>query len=129
MSSAENQITDLIHSSAQADGQGTFFLANGTDDFKFIRPSGNPVDAQQLADMFSSGDVVVTRSEMGQLYKLEIFGDVAFCAYSQSATFTYKGTPNEDNFVISGLLKLVDGRWKFAWLQRSTGDADRSLWS
>ena len=129
MSSAESQITELIHASAEIDPEGTFFRDNSTPDFKFIRPSGNPVDSQQFADMFASGDVVVTRSAMGELYKLDVFGDVAFCAYGQSATFTYKGTPNEDNFVISGLLKLVEGQWKFAWLQRSTGNADRALWS
>ena len=129
MSAANEQITALLNAYSTDDGNGRFLLSNSTDDFKFIRPSGNPVDAQGYADMFASGDIVLTAVELKKLHKLDVYGDIAFCAFTQSASFTYKGTPNDDIYTVSALVKVVDGKWKFAWMQRSTGNADMSFWA
>ena len=107
---------------------GTIFLTNATNDFKFIRPSGNPIDARGYANMFESGDIVVTASNLAKIHKIDVFGDTAFTAFTQMASFTYKGTPNKDVFTVSALLKKIDGSWRFSWMHRSTGEADLTSW-
>ena len=60
--------------------------------------------------MFESGDIVVTAAELAKVHKLDVFGDAAFTAFTQTASFTYKGEPNDDVFTVSALLKKVEGR-------------------
>jgi ketosteroid isomerase-like protein len=129
MSSASDEITALLTAYASTDREGTFFLTHTTDDFKFIRPSGNPVDATGYAGMFKSGDIVVSTSALTKIHKLDVYGDVAFVAFTQAASFTYKGAPNDDVCTVSALLKKTDDKWEIAWMQRSSGTTDLSTWA
>ncbi len=43
--------------------------------------------------------------------------------------FAYKGTPNNDLPTVISIFKKVGGSWKIAWMQRSTGQSDMSLWN
>jgi len=129
MSSASDEITTLLTAYATTDREGTFLLTHTTDDFKFIRPSGNPVDATGYAGMFKSGDIVVTASALTKIHKLDVYGDVALAAFTQTASFTYKGAPNDDVCTVSALLRKIGDTWKIAWMQRSSGTADVSMWA
>ena len=51
----------------------------------------------------------------------QVSGDMAFACLTQYGKFTYKGTPNEDICVMTLIFKKVDGAWKLAWAQRSSG--------
>ena len=128
MTSESNDIKTLLADYATPSVNGNFFLTNSTDDFKYIRPSGNPISAKGFAEMFQSGDIVVTSSELTKIHKLDIFGDIAFSVFTQTAAFTYKNIVNDDVCTITALLKKVDGSWKFAWMHRSSGEADIATW-
>ena len=123
------QISTLLAEYAEKGHTGTFFMEKATEDFQFIRPSGNPIDAAGFTAMFSSGDINVSKSAVAKIHKLDVYGDIAFSAFTQTVEFTYKGTPNDDVCTVSALLKKVSGDWKIAWMQRSGGDADLESWS
>jgi hypothetical protein len=128
VTSPSDEIKNLLRAYASIENHETFFLTNTTDDFKFIRPSGNPIDAKGFAGMFESGDIVVQSSALTKIYKLDVYDNIAFSAFTQTAAFTYKGIPNDDVCTVSALLKKVDGSWKIAWMQRSSGESDVSTW-
>ena len=129
MSKDLDEITTLLEKYTSENERGTFFLTHATDDFKFIRPSGNPIDSRGYANMFESGDIEVIASTLTKVHKLDIYSEIAFAVFTQTSSFAYKGKTNEDVFTVSVLLKKVTGNWKFAWMQRSTGEADISTWS
>ena len=56
--------------------------------------------------------------------------DMAWATASESAKFTYKGTPNDDpSFTVSTVWKKVNGAWKLAHAHRSTATGnDMSSW-
>jgi len=128
MPSDSDDINSLLIAYSAIDMDGAFLLTHTTDDFKYIRPSGNPMDAKSFAGMLESGDIVVTSSAIAKIHKLDVYADVAFTAFTQTGSFTYKGTPNDDVFTVSALLKKVDDSWKIAWMQRSSGSSDVSTW-
>ena len=196
---------------------GDWIAGNTTDDFQFVRPTGNPIDKIGFPAMMT-GDVVVQAGELKKIHKLEarrlrrthrsrrarddpfarergsqspreslsrpsrrrertgfapsprellarpstvraiapgtaratvapsradafrdrgprktpqnrsrtrlrpqVSGDMAFACLTQYGKFTYKGTPNEDICVMTLIFKKVDGAWKLAWAQRSSG--------
>jgi len=68
---------------------GSWFTANGTPDFQFIRPSGNPLTLAEYP-AFVGGDVKITDIEMVDLHKLEVCpaGSMAFACVTQYAKFT-----------------------------------------
>ena len=88
MSSAATQITHFPNAYATDDSNGAFWLTNSPEGFKCVRPSANPVDAKGHEAIFASSDVVATRCSLKKMHKLDVYGDVAFCAYTQSASFT-----------------------------------------
>ena len=50
----------------------SFFVKNATPDFLFIRPSGNPINAQGFEQM-NSGDVVQEKAEITKIPLFEFF--------------------------------------------------------
>ncbi|MEE2999705.1 MAG: DUF3804 family protein [Pseudomonadota bacterium] len=129
MSTDKNEIMTLLEEYTTSNERGSLFLTCATNDFKFIRPSGNPIDSKGYANMFESGEIQITASALSKMHKLEVYGEIAFAAFTQTASFTYKGTTNNDVFTVSALLKKVNGNWIFAWMHRSTGEADISTWA
>ena len=121
-------ILSLLNEFANPEKMATFFINNATPDFLFIRPSGNPINANEFEKMIS-GDVVQEKAEITKIHRLEFLSDnVSLCIFSLASKFTYKGTPNDDLPTITSIFKKVNNVWKIYWMQRSTGNSDLSLW-
>tara|TARA_B100000609_G_scaffold81944_1_gene65407 strand:- start:179 stop:565 length:387 start_codon:yes stop_codon:yes gene_type:complete len=121
-------IISLLNEFANPETMASFFINNATSDFLFIRPSGNPINAEGFEKMIS-GDVVQEKAEITKLHRLEFLSDnVAVCIFTLGSKFTYKGTPNDDLPTVTSIFKKVDNIWKIYWMQRSTGNSDLSLW-
>ena len=121
-------IISLLNEFANPETMASFFINNATSDFLFIRPSGNPINAEGFEKMIS-GDVVQEKAEITKLHRLEFLSDnVAVCIFTLGSKFTYKGTPNDDLPTVTSIFKKVDDIWKIYWMQRSTGKSDLSLW-
>ena len=56
-------IISLLNDFANPGKMASFFLDNSTPDFLFIRPSGNPINAEGFKQMIS-GDIVQEKSEI-----------------------------------------------------------------
>ena len=87
----------------------------------FIRPTGNPLDAQGWDAMMKNEDVSVTSSELQNIHKLTISGNMAYVCYTSHAKFKFKGEENDDVAVFTSVLQKSDGRWQVVMGQRSTG--------
>ena len=121
-------IISLLNEFANPETMASFFINNATSDFLFIRPSGNPINAEGFEKMIS-GDVVQEKAEITKLHRLEFLSDnVAVCIFTLGSKFTYKGTPNDDLPTVTSIFKKVDNIWKIYWMQRSTGNSNLSLW-
>jgi len=105
-----------------------FFVNNSTQDFLFIRPSGNPIDAEGFKQLIS-GDIVQKKSEITKIHRLEFLSEnIIMCIFTLSSKFIYKGTPNDDLPTVTSIFKKVNNVWKIHWMQRSTGNSYLSLW-
>ncbi len=121
-------IISLLNEFANPKEMASFFIKNATSDFLFIRPSGNPIDAEGFKQMIS-GDIVQEKSEITKIHRLEFLSEnIIMCIFTLSSKFTYKGTPNNDSPTVTSIFKKVNNAWKIHWMQRSTGNADSSLW-
>ena len=124
----KEKIISLLNEFANPKMMASFFVNNATPDFLFIRPSGNPIDAEGFEKMIS-GDVVQEKTEITKIHRLEILSDhIIMCIFTLGSKFTYKGTPNNDLPTVTSIFKKVDNVWKIYWMQRSTGNSDLSLW-
>ena len=125
----KEQITSLLYELANPQKMGSFFVNNATQDFLFIRPSGNPISAKGFEEMMNSGDVVQEKAEITKIHRFEFLStDVAMCVFTLGAKFTYKGVLNDDLPTVTSIFKKVGDVWKIHWMQRSSGDSDLSLW-
>ena len=129
MLSDENQIIELLENFA-ANDYGEFLLNNATEDFLFIRPSGNPIDVMGLVEMSTSGDVSDGYCDIQKIHKLDFFSpDTAICVFTLRSSFVYKGIQNSDLATVTAIIKKLKNQWKFSWMQRSSGDSNISLWN
>ena len=123
-------IESMLYELATPQKMGSFFVNNATEDFLFIRPSGNPLTANEFQEMMNSGEVVQEKAEITKIHKFEFLSnDVVLCVFTLGAKFTYKGTPNDDLPTVTSIFRKVNQKWKIHWLQRSSGNADLSLWA
>ena len=123
-------IESMLYELATPQKMGSFFVNNATEDFLFIRPSGNPLTANEFQEMMNSGEVVQEKAEITKIHKFEFLSnDVVLCVFTLGAKFTYKGTPNDDLPTVTSIFRKVNQKWKIHWLQRSSGNADLSLWT
>ena len=121
-------ILSLLSDFANPEKMASFFIKNATSDFLFIRPSGNPINAEGFEKMIS-GDVVQEKAEITKIHRLDFLSDnFAMCIFTLGSKFTYKGTPNDDLPTVTSIFKKVGNDWKVYWMQRSTGNSDLSLW-
>ena len=125
---SETEIRSLLQEFASATRTGDFFLDHGTDDFIFIRPSGNPLDAEGFSAMFQSGDLTVHDSELIALERLNFHANIAITVFTMRGNFTYRGQHNSDTYVATAVLRNIEGEWRFALFQRSAGSTDLSIW-
>ena len=121
-------ILSLLNEFADPEKMASFFVDYGTSDFLFIRPSGNPIDAEGFKLMISD-DVVQEKAEVIKIHRLEFLSEnIVMCIFTLASKFTYKGKPNDDLPTITSIFKKVDNFWKIHWMQRSAGNSDLSLW-
>ena len=121
-------ILSLLNEFANPEKMASFFINNATSDFLFIRPSGNPINAEEFEKMISC-DVIQEKAEITKIHRLEFLSDdVSMCIFTLGSKFTYKGTLNDDLPTVTSIFKKVDNIWKIHWMQRSTGNSDLSLW-
>ena len=121
-------ILSLLSDFANPEKMASFFIKNATSDFLFIRPSGNPINAEGFEKMIS-GDVVQEKAEITKIHRLDFLSDnFAMCIFTLGSKFTYKGTPNDDLPTVTSIFKKEGNVWKVYWMQRSTGNSDLSLW-
>ena len=123
-----DKIIELLENFTASD-YGEFFLNNATQDFLFIRPSGNPIDALGFVKMKTSGDVVDGYCDVKNIHKLEFLSDnVAMCVFTLRSNFIYKDIQNSDLATVTAILKKINNQWKLSWMHRSSGDSDLELW-
>ena len=121
-------IIELLNKFANPEKMASFFVDYGTSDFLFIRPSGNPIDAEGFKLMISD-DVVQEKAEVTKIHRLEFLSEnIVMCIFTLGSKFTYKGKPNDDLPTITSIFKKVDNFWKIHWMHRSAGNSDLSLW-
>ena len=129
MLSEEKIIIQLLDNFA-ANDYGDFLINNATEDFLFIRPSGNPIDVKGFIEMETSGDVVDGYCDIQKIHKLEFLSsDVSICVFTLRSSFVYRGFQNSDLATVTAIFKKIKNQWKFFWMQRSSGDSDPSLWN
>merc|ERR1711935_510594 len=98
------------------------FSATQPKECLFIRPSGNPITLQGLVDMMTTnGDITGIDGKLVEINKLDIVGDMAYAAVTQTAQFKYQGNPNDDLYVNSYVFKKTDGKWGMVYGHRSSG--------
>ena len=128
MFSDEQKIIQLLDNFT-ANDYGDFLVNNATNDFLFIRPSGNPIDAVGFIEMRTSGAVLDGYSDVIKIRKLEFLAiDVAICVFTLRSSFVYKGIQNSDLATVTVILKKIKNQWKFSWMHRSSGNSDLSIW-
>ena len=121
-------IIELLNEFANPEKMASFFVDYGTSDFLFIRPSGNPIDAEGFKLMISD-DVVQEKAEVIKIHRLEFLSEnIVMCIFTLGSKFTYKGKPNNDLPTITSIFKKANNVWEIHWMQRSTGNSDLSLW-
>ena len=120
-------IENLIYGYADSK-DSSFLIPNVTEDFLAVRPSGNPISAKKLVEMFDSKDLVAESSELIKIHKIEIFGEVAYAVFTLNEVFNFKGNQNKDLSTYTCIFKNVNGTWKYSWMQRSQGTTDMKTW-
>ena len=121
-------IISLLNEFADPKKMALFFVNNGTPDFLFIRPSGNPINAEGFEQMISD-DIVQEKAEITKIHRFEFLSDhIVMCIFTLGSKFIYKGTPNDDLPTVTSIFKKENNIWKIHWMQRSTGNSDLSLW-
>ena len=124
-----DKIISMLNEFASPEKMGSFFVKNATSDFLFIRPSGNPITAKGFEKMMTSGDVIQEKIEIIKIHRIDFLSDDAvICIFTLGSKFTYKGEYNDDSPIITSIFKKETNNWKIYWMQRSSGDADLSLW-
>ena len=122
-------ILSLLNDFANPEKMASFFVNNATSDFLFIRPSGNPINAEGFEKMIS-GDVIQEKAEITKIHRFEFLSEnIVICIFTLGSKFIYKGVPNDDLPTVTSIFKKVDNVWKIYWMQRSTGNSDLSLWN
>ena len=129
LSSDSQQLEALIKGFANRAENKSFLISNVTDNFLAIRPSGNPITAEGLVEMYNNADLVVELSELVKIHRLEASLDWGFAAFTLKEEFSYKGQRNNYLSSYSMIFKKIGGSWKIFWMQRSSGTTDLSSWS
>ena len=103
--------------------------SNVTDDFLAIRPSGNPITAENLVRMYNNADLVVELLELVKIHRPEENSDWGFAVFIFKEAFSYKGELNNYLSNYSMIFKKIEGTSKISWIQRSSGNIDLSTWN
>ena len=78
----KEKILSLLNEFANPEKMASFFVNNATSDFLFIRPSGNPINAEGFEKMIS-GDVVQEKAEITKIHRLEFLSEnIVMCIFT-----------------------------------------------
>ena len=126
----KEKIVNLLENFTAHECFGEFFLNNATNDFIFIRPSGNPIDAHGFIAMRESGDLAYDGyCEIIKIHKFEFLSNhVVMCVFTLRSSFVFKNIQNSDMSTVTAILKKINNLWKFSWMHRSSGSSCLSLW-
>ena len=116
MNTEEEQIQFICQDMAQ--GNWKKYWSEGAF---LIRPSGNPLSADQELQMRASQDITMTKEELVKINKVCVYGEIATCCFTVHQVFSYKGTPNDDISVVLVVLQKENGLWKMVTGSRSQG--------
>lgn len=85
-----------------------------SDDFVHVRSSGNPINGEGLARMFSSGDTRVYQIKLVSIDSIRIMDSqrAAVALFTTDQIFAYKGIYNEDRAVVSAIIEFRDDELK-----------------
>ena len=78
--------------------------------------------------MFDRKDLVAESSELIKTHKIEIFGEIAYAAFTLNEIFSYEGNQNKDLSTYTCIFKNEKGTWKYASMLRSQGSTDMKTW-
>mmetsp|Transcript_14977 Transcript_14977/g.24890 ORF Transcript_14977/g.24890 Transcript_14977/m.24890 type:complete len:134 (+) Transcript_14977:118-519(+) len=95
-----------------------------TEDFSYIRPSGNPLTMDGFQGMCESSDLEWKTYQVWSFDDVKFFAGGNACAvmYRSHQTFSYKGSPNDDVATCMSVLeKDSDGKWLVLRTQRAQG--------
>jgi len=93
-------------------------------DFRFVRPTGNPLSMAGFEEMMGSPDMAFEMSDILAVNKSHEGADSGFICITSHDRFTFKGTRNDDVCVITFAMAkdaAAEFGWKILWGQRSTG--------
>ena len=126
-----DKILNLLENFTAAECYGEFLKENATEDFLFVRPSGNPIAADGFIEMKASGDLSNDGyTDVLKIHRREFLSDkVVFCVFTLRSSFVYKDVQNTDLATVTTIIKKINNDWKFSWMQRSSGDSDPLLWN
>ncbi len=80
--------------------------------------------------MWSSGDLILDSAEITKVHKFELLGsNASMCVFTLGSKFTYEGSQNDELPKVISIFKKIDENWKVAWIQRSSGQSDMTLWN
>ena len=71
----KERIISLLNEFANPKKMASFFVDNATPDFLFIRPSGNPIDAEGFKQMIT-GDIVQEKAEITKIHRFEFLSEI-----------------------------------------------------
>ncbi len=104
------------------DAWSLFFEHYYSPEYKFVRPSGNPIDRSGFAKLVSI-DAVVTSVKLVSIDSIFILKNQlsAVVTYTTDQMFIYKGTTNADRAIISCVLESIEGEIKVIHEHRTSG--------
>ena len=93
-----------------------------SENYKFVRPSGNPLDRHGLARMLSI-DATVTSVKLVSIDSIDIMEHrrAAVVMYTTDQIFVYKGMTNEDRAIVSCVLESSNGETRVMHEHRTSG--------
>ena len=72
--------------------------------FLFIRPSGNPIDAEGFEQMIT-GDIVQEKAEITKIHRFEFLSEtIAKYIFTPGSKFTYKSRHKNDSVNITSIV-------------------------
>ena len=96
----------------------SFCINNVTQDFLFIRPSGNLIDKKGSEQMIT-GDIVQEKAEITKFHRLEFLSKniVSYVHFTLGSKFTYKDALNDDLHTLTSIFKKINNVWKIHRMQ------------
>lgn len=93
-----------------------------SSNYKYVRPSGNPLDRTGFARMLSI-DATVTSVKLVSIDSIDIMEHrrAAVIMYTTDQVFIYKGITNEDRAIVSCVLESNNGEIKVVHEHRTSG--------